>query len=82
MSYTLHATKTQLIKTSIVKYVDRQVKRRSHILTANSVALSEIPLTWATLVQHRHTPFWNQKDPRIENLLFSCASEGPISPPQ
>lgn len=40
---------------------------------ADSVCLSETPLTRATLAIHRYIiPLWNQEDTGIENLPFIC----------
>ena len=35
--------------------------------------------TLAMLALNRHTPFWNQDDPRIENLPFTFGLEAQLA---
>ena len=44
--------------------------------------LPETPLTRLHLLYIDIIPFWNQDDPRSENLTFSFCAKGPMSPPQ
>ena len=54
------------------------------ILTINGkFCLSETTITLATLAPHIHTiPFWNQHDPRFENMSLNFEVMAPIGPPQ
>ena len=51
-----------------------------HLNSKQQLCLSQTPLTLINHVLHRPIYFWNQGDPRNENVLFSFWTRVPISP--